>query len=136
MTMHVLCRYWLVITASSILQMTPKNATVLVLKLYPYKVFFACVVPAKGAEPSVVSRLALFIKEMGLIHFAYRSDREPTVKALIEEACRMAGRQAKPVTTDHPMDLQPEVLEQGSVAVVEDHHQDEDLLADVRLAVP
>ena len=57
-----------------------KLITVIVLKLYPNKIHFACVAPSKGADPYGVARLALFIKEMGLIHFSYRSDREPDVK--------------------------------------------------------
>ena len=69
--------------------------TCLVLKLYPYQVFLACGVPTKGADPSVVSRMSRFIREMGLTHFAYRCDREASLNALFEEAISRAGRQGK-----------------------------------------
>ena len=55
------------------------NATVLVLKLYPFKLIFACLVPSKGSDPLGVARLSRFITECGLLHFAYRSDREPAI---------------------------------------------------------
>ena len=60
--------------------------------MYPYKLFLCCVVPAKGRDPTVVNRLARFIKECGLTHFTYRSDREPAIVAMIEEACALSGR--------------------------------------------
>ena len=66
--------------------------TTLVLKLYPFKLFFSCVVAAKGPDTMVVTRLAQFIKDAGLTHFAYRSDREPAIMAMIEEACARSGR--------------------------------------------
>ena len=37
------------------------NITVLVLKLFPFKLVFACVVPSKGSDPLVVARLCRFI---------------------------------------------------------------------------
>ena len=40
----------------------------------------------------MVARLCRFIMECGLVHFAYRSDREPAIVALIQDACAMAGR--------------------------------------------
>ena len=66
--------------------------TVLVMRLYPYKMYFACVVDVKGPDPYAAERLAHFIKSAGLQHFAYRSDREPAIVALIEDACKRAGR--------------------------------------------
>ena len=50
--------------------------TVLVVRVYPYKIFMCCVVPAKGRFPEVVRRLARFIKECGLTQFVYCSDRD------------------------------------------------------------
>ena len=55
--------------------------TVLVVRVYPYKVFMCCVVPVKGRCPKVIQRLARFIKECGVTHFTYRSDREPAIAA-------------------------------------------------------
>ena len=112
-----------------------KLLTVIVLKLYPYKLHFACVAPSKGADPYVVARLALFIKQMGLIHFSYRSDREPAVKVLIEEACKLAGRKATPVSTDDLHDNELDVLEHSDVPAVELEHKDTPL-TDARVAVP
>ena len=43
-------------------------ATCLVFRLYPCKICFACVVPAKGSHTGVVARVARFIREMGLVH--------------------------------------------------------------------
>ena len=67
-------------------------ATLLVLRLYPYKLIFGFVVPAKGPDPLVVTRLAKLITDCGLVHFAYRSDKEPAIISMIQEACAMAGR--------------------------------------------
>ena len=66
--------------------------TVLVMRVYPYKLWMVCWVPSKGRDPRVVARITRFIKEIGLTHFAYRSDREPAISATIEEACALSGR--------------------------------------------
>ena len=64
----------------------------LVIKIYPYKLFFVCVVPAKGRDLRVVQRLARFIRECGLVRFTFRSDREPAIVAMLKEACAITGR--------------------------------------------
>ena len=66
--------------------------TVLILRIYPYKLFLCCHVAAKGRDPVVVHRVARFIKECGLTQFTYRADREPAIMAMIEEACALTGR--------------------------------------------
>lgn len=66
--------------------------TVLVIRVYPYKLFLCCVVPSKGREPRVVERISGFIKECGLTQFTYRSDREPAIVAMFEDACAQSGR--------------------------------------------
>ena len=73
-----------------------EGLTTLVIKVYPYKLFFVCVVPVKGRDPRVVNRLERFIKECGLVHFTFRSDREPAIVAMLEEACALAGRRGSP----------------------------------------
>ena len=79
----------------------PKHAedtdtlTVLVVRVFPYKLMMCCVVPGKGRDPSVIQRLARFIKECGLTHFVYRSDREPAITAMFEEAVSITGRSGK-----------------------------------------
>ena len=37
---------------------------------------------------------------MGLVHFAYRNDREAAFNAMIEEACARTGLTGKPVKPD------------------------------------
>ena len=69
--------------------------TVLVVRVYPYKIFMCCVVPSKGRDPAVVNRMERFIKECGLTHFTYRSDREPAITAMIDEAVSVSGRNGK-----------------------------------------
>ena len=49
--------------------------TGLVIKVYPYKLIFGCIVQSKEPDPLVVARLAQFIKDAGLVHFAYKSDK-------------------------------------------------------------
>ena len=90
-------------------------ATLLVLKVYPCRMMFACVVKSKGPDPLVVSRLCKFIMDTGLLHFAYRSDQEPAIVALIREACAMAGRNG--VKTH--LDESAAELEDGDLAVGE-----------------
>ena len=68
-----------------------ESITTLVIRVYPYKLFFVCVVPVKGRDPRIVQRLERFIKECGLVHFTFRSDREPSIVAMLEEACALAG---------------------------------------------
>ena len=74
--------------------------TVLVLRVYPFKLWLCCWVPAKGRDPRVVARIARFIKDIGLTHFAYRSDREPSICAMFEDACAMSGRKGVKVNAD------------------------------------
>ena len=101
-----------------------ENVTVLVLKLFPYKLLFACVVPSKGSDPLVVARLCRFIMECGLTHFAYRSDREPAIVSLLQDACAMAGRNSVKVQAVEDEAPDPEV-ERAQVAVPEHSHPGE-----------
>ena len=66
--------------------------TLLIMKLYPYKIYVACAVKQKGPDPLVVARIAQFLKDMGLQHFSYRSDKEPSIISMMEEACARASR--------------------------------------------
>ena len=68
------------------------NATVLVFKLYPFKLIFSCLVSGKRSDPLIVARLCRLIMECGLVQFVYRSDGEPAIVSLIQDACAMAGR--------------------------------------------
>ena len=100
------------------------NVTVLVLKLYPYKLVFSCLVSGKGYDPLVVARLCRFIMECGLVHFAYRSDREPAIVSLIQDACAMAGRNGVNIRAVEDEAPEPDV-EKAHVAVPEHSHPGE-----------
>ena len=82
------------------------------------------VVPAKGSHPDVITRLASFIREIGLLHFCYRSDREPAICSMIEDTCAKAGRTAHKVTRDDRVSLKPVPLESGNIPSI-DHAQDD-----------
>ena len=101
-----------------------ENATILVLKLYPFKLIFACLVPGKGSDPLVVARLCRFIMECGLVHFAYRSDRKPAIVSLIQDACAMAGRNGVKVHAVGDEAPDPDG-EKAQVAVPEHSHPGE-----------
>ena len=70
-------------------------ATVLVVKILPYKILFSCVVDAKGNDEATVQRLAQLSKDLGLVHFVYRSDKEPAILAMIEQTIILSGRSGK-----------------------------------------
>ena len=63
-----------------------QTLTLLAMRVYPYKIWMCSVVPSKGRDPKDVARIVRFIKAVGLAHFANRSDREPAITAMIEEA--------------------------------------------------
>ena len=65
---------------------------VLIARLKPLGVFLACIVPNKGVHEVAIARFTRFIMEMGLVHFTYRSDKEPSIISVIQEACRRSGR--------------------------------------------
>ena len=90
-------------------------ATLLVLKVYPFEMICACAGMSKGPDPMVVARLCKFIMDTGLLHFAYRSDQEPSIIALIRDARTMAGRNGAKITVDES----PAELEEGDLEVGE-----------------
>ena len=63
--------------------------TLLIMRVYPYKIYMCCAVPAKGRDPQMVAKIVKFIKETGLTHVAYRSDRETAITAIIENLCHL-----------------------------------------------
>ena len=46
---------------------------------------------AKGPDTLVMNRIVKLITDCGLMHFAYRSDKEPAIISTIQEACAPAG---------------------------------------------
>ena len=80
--------------------------TFLVVHVQPYGVYVASVVDAKGNSADGVRYLASVFRECGLIHVVFRSDREASLKALLEQAIRQSWRHGTPVEQDHkPGDL-------------------------------
>ena len=116
-------------------------ATLLVLRLFPYRLTFAFVVANKGPDPVVVTRLAKLITDCGLVHFAYRSDKEPAIISMIQEACGLAGRNGVHVKNDEDAqailgdkdsetgevqdDQHPHAVDRSHVAVPEHSHPGE-----------
>ena len=87
--------------------------TMLVLRVYPYKLVSACIVGAKGPDPPVVERVAKFLRDAGLVHFAYRSNRKPAIRALLEAACNKASR-SKVRESANPTPADPDVVDDES----------------------
>ena len=79
-----------------------KLQTVLVVRVLPYKLTFASIVPVKGLDMLVAQRVSHFIREAGLVHFAYKHDREHAVTALLEESVRLSGRRGVPTESEVP----------------------------------
>ena len=72
--------------------------TLLIARLYPYGVYFVVLVPNKGIHQFVIDRFARFMNECGLIKFSYRADREPSILAMIDAACKLSGQDGHDVT--------------------------------------
>ena len=65
----------------------------MVARLYPAKAILATVCPHKGVDEQVVARMASFIKDSGYRSIVYRSDQEPSIRAMFEEAFKASGRE-------------------------------------------
>ena len=65
--------------------------TVLVVLILPFRVYFATVVDTKGPNLDIVKRLGRLIRECGLTHYTYRSDREAALRAALRAAALEAG---------------------------------------------
>ena len=73
---------------------------VLIMRLYPYKLFFAMAIPMKGVHMSVIRCIVNFLRDAGVTHFVYKSDREAAIASMIDEAVSMLGRFARRVYSD------------------------------------
>ena len=90
--------------------------TLLVVRLYPSGLWFVCVCDRKGHDDALIGRLAKFISEAGLIKFAYRSDREPAILTLFDEAVRLSGREGQKLARgEHPEDVAEDLSEYPGV---------------------
>lgn len=86
--------------------------TLLVVRLYPSGFWFVCVADRKGHAELLIQRLAAFVRETGLVTFAYRSDREPALLTPLEEAIRHTGRDARKLLPgDDPDDVAEDMSE-------------------------
>ena len=65
--------------------------TVLVARLYPAKAILATACPSKGVDDHVIARVAAFVKDSGYTKLIYRSDQEPSLRALLEESFKKAS---------------------------------------------
>ena len=71
----------------------------LVVYIKPWRICFSCVVVSKGVDPIVVKRLTRWIREFGLLHYVYKSDRAIASRKMFAEATKLAGvngREYKP----------------------------------------
>ena len=48
-----------------------------------------------GPDLPMVNREGQFMRDCGLTHFVYRSDREPAIRALLADAAQLAGLRAE-----------------------------------------
>ena len=87
--------------------------TVLVARVFPWKMTFAIAVDVKGRDEAAIKRLAGFIKACGLVQFTYRSDQEPSLLALVEEAILLSGRDAKAASKEEVIVAAPELSSVG-----------------------
>ena len=72
----------------------------MVARLYPAKAILATVCPYKGVDEQVVARMASSIKDSGYRSILYRSDQEPSIRAMTEEAFKASGREGAHYNAD------------------------------------
>ena len=89
------------------------SLTVLVARIYPWKMTFAVAVDVKGRDEAAIKRLASFIRTCGLQRFNYRSDQEASLLALVEEAIALSGREAHALKPDEVTNAAPELSSVG-----------------------
>lgn len=68
----------------------------------------------KGPDAPTVQRLARWIRSCGLVHFAYRSDREPAIRALLNDAAKLAGDKSERDTEDTELEPPPAAVPKES----------------------
>ena len=79
---------------------TQESVPYLAVQIRPWRLVFATVVDSKGVDQNVIRRLAQSISDVGLTHFAYRSDREPAIRKMLAEAVKLAGVEGEPDEQD------------------------------------
>ena len=81
-----------------------RNQTIVVLRLYPYKLYYGIAIPKKGIDPNVVKFVAKFLRVTGILKLAYRCDRELSLNAMLESAILDAAREGVKVYDDRGPD--------------------------------
>ena len=66
---------------------------------------------AKGPDATLVQRIARWTKEIGLLHYTYRSDREIALRALLRQASIMAGIPEDQIAEDNDPDSDVEDMD-------------------------
>ena len=74
----------------------------LVVYVKPWRLYYAVPVAAKGSDMPTIELLANFLQDSNLTTFAYRSDREAAIRALMREATRLSRSEAHDVTDEDP----------------------------------
>ena len=70
------------------------------LCIRPWKIYHAILCAMKGQEPAVVKNIAQLIRDCGVMHFNYKSGREPAVRSLLAKAAALAGVKAEAEAND------------------------------------
>ena len=99
--------------------------TVLVVYVKPWRLYFALPVRAKGSDLPAIELLAKWLQDMSLTQFAYRSDREASIRTLMKDAVRMSRSEAHDATDDVLEDLLPgedSDAEPGESTTATDYH--------------
>ena len=65
--------------------------TVLVVRLYPSKAILATACPSKGVDEHVVDRVSKFVRDSGYVKLIYRSDQEPSLRAMLDQSLKKAS---------------------------------------------
>ena len=69
--------------------------TVIVVYIRPFGIYVVAIVDQTGATDYMVKQLSDWIQQCGLVRFLDRSDREASLKLLVETAVKESGRDGK-----------------------------------------
>ena len=94
----------------------------LVMRVYPQGLYFACVVDQKGYDHNAIKAAAQFLSDCGLTEFVYRADREKALsKFLAEMIDTLASNNIKgtALTGDELENSEGDTSGQGDIAEAE-----------------
>ena len=78
---------------------------ILAMRMYPYKIYYACAVPHNGVDPLVTKHIAKFLWATGVHRFVDRCDRESALNSMLECAISETARHG--VWVDDDAGIQP-----------------------------